>query len=155
MSVFKRRFQKPLCGNILQLAPAAGADKSHPQWWWVFIALQVFGRQHEERTHSLQDIQPGAPLQGHVPCRRWNRRAHHVPCGPHGGARGGWSACNFELTQRAIFSVARPQSGRCRTAPCQCCYYARAVGNGRISPRSRHPLPQHRLKRYFKTPQTC
>ena len=42
---------------------------------------------------------------------RWNRRAHHVPFGPHGGARGGWSACNFELTQRAIFSAARPQLG--------------------------------------------
>ena len=42
----------------------------------------------------------------------------------------------FELTQRAIFSAARPQAGRCRTAPCQCCYYARAVCNGRNSPRS-------------------
>jgi len=31
----------------------------------------------------------GPATQGQVPCRRWNRRAHHVPCGPHGGARGG------------------------------------------------------------------
>ena len=34
----------------------------------------------------------------------------------------------LNLRKRSVFFAARPQPGRCRAAPCQCCYYTRARG---------------------------